>query len=60
MRFLQERCQKYIQNELLESIRQTISLAAPSWEGAPKMDVFEEAMFKRKKRLKIWRPKFLK
>ena len=33
MRFLQERCQKYIQNELLESIRQTISLACSVLRG---------------------------
>ena len=50
--FLQERSQKYFQNELLESIRQTISLACSVLRGRAQKDVLEAAMFERKKRVK--------
>ena len=50
--FLQERSQKYFQNELLESIRQTISLACSVLIGRAQKDVFEAAVFERKKRVK--------
>ena len=42
--FLQERSQKYFQNELLASKRQTISL-----RGRAQKDVFEAAIFEQKK-----------
>ena len=58
--FLQERSQKYFQNELLESKRQTIKLACSVLRGRAQKDVFEAAMFEQKQRLKRRRPKFLK
>ena len=45
--FLQERSQKYFQNELLASKRQTISL-----RGRAQKDVFEAAIFEQKKTFK--------
>ena len=42
--FLQERSQKYFQNELLESIRQTISLACSVLRGRAQKDVFVAAI----------------
>ena len=50
--FLQERSPKYFQNELLENIRQTISLACSVLRGRAQKDVFEAAVFERKKRVK--------
>ena len=50
--FLQERSQKYFQNELLESKRQTIGLACSVLRGRAQKDVFEAAIFERKQRLK--------
>ena len=43
--FLQERSEKRFQIELLESIRQTISLACFVLKGRAHNDVFEEVMF---------------
>ena len=46
--FLQERNHQCIQNELLESIRQKISLACSFLRGHAQKDVFEVAMFEEK------------
>ena len=46
--FLQERNHLCIQNELLESIRQKISLACSVFRGRAQKDVFEVAMFEEK------------
>ena len=43
--FLQERSEKYFQNKLLESKRQTISLACSVLKGRAQKDVFEATMF---------------
>ena len=56
--FLQERSKKYFQNELLESIRQTISLARLVLRGRAQKDVLEETMSVRRKCLKRRRTKF--
>ena len=58
--FLQEHTKKYFQNELLESIRQTISLARLILRGRAQNDVLEETMLVRKKYLLRRRTKFLK
>ena len=50
--FLQERSQKYFQNELLASKRQTISLAGSVLRGRAQKDVFEAAIFEQKKTFK--------
>ena len=50
--FLQERSQKYFQNELLESTRQRISLACSVLRGRAQNDVFQAATFQQKKTFK--------
>ena len=48
--FLEERSKKKLPNELLESIRQMHSVCCGrSSEGAPKKNVFEEAIFEQTK-----------